>query len=80
MNHFLINLTKRKILIGNPLVNEVKIMAKSTDLPTTAALMRFSINPDNLPEGLEIWMLNFPFGDAVLQYKTKVENRIKDKV
>jgi hypothetical protein len=55
-------------------------MAKSTRIPTTAILIRFSINPDKLTEGFQIWTLEFPFRDAIEQYKTKVEYRIRDKV
>ena len=55
-------------------------MTKSTTLPTTATLTRFTINPDKLPEGFEIWTLDFPFWNAIWQYKTKVENLVKDKV
>ena len=65
-------------MIGSLLIKEI-VMAKTTDLPTEATLMRFSINPDKLPEGFEIWTLDFPFGSAVWQYKNKVEQRLNEK-
>src|SRR5688572_5289532 len=80
MSHFLKSLIKLKILTGNLLINEEDPMATSTEKPTTATLRRFSINPDKLSNEFEIWTLEFPFGEAVWRYKTKVEDRIKDKV
>jgi hypothetical protein len=55
-------------------------MAKSISIPTTATLLRFGINLEKLPEGFEIWTLDFPYGEAVKAYQEKVAKRVKDKV
>src|SRR5262245_45119856 len=80
MSHFLKSLIKLKILTGNLMINEEDTMSTSTEKPTTATLRRFSINPDKLSREFEIWTLEFPFGEAVVRYKKKVEERVKDKV
>lgn len=54
-------------------------MAKTRPIPSNVTLRRFSINPDKLPQNFEAWVLDFPFGDAVWNFKQKIENRIGDK-
>lgn len=54
-------------------------MPKTSTLPTSATLSRFSINLENIPESLEIWTLDFPFGREIWQYKTKVEQGLRSR-
>lgn len=52
-------------------------MDELTSLPTNVSLRRFTINPDKLGNGFEIWTLDFPFGQAIERFKGKVQNRLK---
>jgi hypothetical protein len=54
-------------------------MPKTTTLPTLATLSRFSIDLENMPKGLEIWTLDFPFDREIWQYKTKVEQGLRSR-
>ncbi len=57
-------------------------MAKTTDSPTVARLMRFDINPDNFINGYEVWTLDLPeiFRDVFSQFKSELEGKLKNKV
>lgn len=57
-------------------------MAKLTNTPTDATLMRFNINPNKVFEEYEIWTLDLPtvFRDALWQFKTDLESKLKNKV
>src|SRR5687767_10432032 len=70
---------KLKISIGNPLNSEENNMAKVSKVQTEATLLRFNVNPNQLLEEYAIWTLELPtlFRDALWQFKTDVQNRLK---
>ena len=57
-------------------------MAKRTDTPTVARLMRFDVTPDKFIDDYEVWTLDLPviFRDAFFQFKFELEGKLKNKV
>jgi hypothetical protein len=52
-------------------------MEELTPLPTSVTLRRFSIDQTKFSEDFEIWTLEFPFGQAIERYRSKVQSRLR---
>lgn len=52
-------------------------MSNTPPLPKNVTLSRFAINLERMPEGMEIWTLDFPFHSALGAHQKVVQERLK---